>query len=274
MTLGFGGLTLAFAGLAGLAWTVRRERALARRQMEFVAGVSHELRTPLAVIQSAGFNLSRGKIPDPDRVKRYGEVIQTEGRRLGAMVEQILDYAGIQAGRERYHFAPVPIGDTLRRITAEFEPDLTADGWTIEVAVPADLPDAVVDVPAFESMIRNLIQNAAKYAASGKRLRVAAEMERRRGRDVVRIAVADRGPGIDRRERGDIFEPFYRGRHTASAVSGAGLGLSLVQRHAQAHGGRVTVADNPGGGALFVIEIPTRTQGAEPYGKSDSSGRG
>jgi signal transduction histidine kinase len=84
--------------------STQRARALAQQQMEFVAGVSHELRTPLSVIQSAGFNLSHGVAVQSEKIQQYGTVIQTESKRLSDMLEQILNYAGIQSGREHYQF--------------------------------------------------------------------------------------------------------------------------------------------------------------------------
>ena len=97
--IGFGILLLLSLSIGMLTVTSRRAQGLAQQQMEFVAGVSHELRTPIAVIRSAAENLASGVVGNPDRVKRYGDAIGTEARRLGEMVEHVMQYAGLESGR-------------------------------------------------------------------------------------------------------------------------------------------------------------------------------
>jgi signal transduction histidine kinase len=252
LLIGFGLLFLLSGTVSLLAWTAQRSRALARRQMEFVAGVSHELRTPLSVIQSAGFNLAQGRVSDPVRVAQYGATIQQEGRRLSEMVEQMLSYAGIQAGRKQYEFQATRVEDLIDRAMSEYEATFAANGWQIEKAIDTDLPLIHADQQALESAVKNLLQNALKYAANGKWLRVSA---RQAGQEI-QITVADHGPGIAAEDLRNLFEPFYRGRGmSASALPGAGLGLSILRHHLKAHGGRVTV-DSSDTGAAFTLHLP------------------
>ena len=117
---------------------------------------------------------------------------------------------------------------------------LEEGGWEIEKRIDEELPLVLADAQSLESVLKNLIGNALKYAAQGKWLSVSARAAR--NRKEVQITVADHGPGISQADLPHIFEPFYRGQEVfGSQNSGAGLGLSLVERHIQAHKGRVTV---------------------------------
>jgi signal transduction histidine kinase len=232
-----------------------RARRLAQQQMEFVAGVSHELRTPLTVIQSTSYNLSQGTIQDPSRVKQYGDVIQREARRLINQVERMLSFAGIQSGRRVYDPQPTNVTEIAERSLAEYALAFAEDGWQIEQHFAEDLPFVLTDGSALESALKNLFENALKYAAPGKWLSVnACAAQNTKGREV-QITVADRGPGIAPKDLPHIFEPFYRGRSVSATTSGAGLGLCLVERNLRALGGRVTVQSTPVG-TSFTLHLP------------------
>jgi len=168
LALGFGVLLLLAASTVALGLAARRARRLARQQMEFVAGVSHELRTPLTVIQSTSYNLSKGTVQDPARVRRYGAVIQEEARRLIAEVERMLSFAGVQSGRAVYDFRPLDVGEVVGRALAEFRPAFEEGGWTVEEDLAADLPPVSADARAIESAVKNLLENGLKYGAAGK----------------------------------------------------------------------------------------------------------
>ena len=107
-------------------------------------------------------------------------------------------------------------------------------------------------------LLKNLIENALKYAGAGRWLGLSAEAAGARGSSEILITVSDHGPGIEQDDLPHIFEPFYRGRNPAAgpAIAGVGLGLSLVQRHVRAMGGRVTVATSSGQGAAFTLHLP------------------
>lgn len=234
-----------------------RARRLAKQQMEFVAGVSHELRTPLTVIQSTSYNLAQGTIQDPSRVQQYGEVIQREARRLINQIERMLSFAGIQSGRLVYDLQPTNVTEIVERSLAEYAAAFAEDGWQIERHFAEDLPLVLTDGPALESALKNLFENALKYAAQGKWLSVTARVaQNAKGKEVL-ITVADRGPGIAPKDLPHIFKPFYRGKSVGTAAtSGAGLGLCLVERNLCALGGSVTVKSATGEGTTFTLHLP------------------
>ena len=273
-------LWLSFGILAVLATSVglivvnaRRSERLAAQQMDFVAAVSHELRTPLAVIRSAAQNLSAGVVHEAGQAKRYGELIETEGRRLTEMVEQVLEYAGLEAHRRPPLAHPVDAGQLVSETVSSCSALFDAEGFEVAVSVAPNVPLAAADESALRRAISNLLMNALKHAASGRS--VSVDVRAASTGSGVEISVADNGPGITPEDLPHIFEPFYRGRHaTEQQIHGNGLGLSLVKRIAEAHGGRVTVKSTPGAGATFTLHLPVAQAhaGVQPLESAAESG--
>ena len=261
LLMSFGMLTLLAASVGLVLASARRAERLASQQMDFVATVSHELRTPLAVIRSAGQNLAAGVVQD---TKRYGDLIETEGRRLTDMVEQTLALAGLSGDRRPLAQQAIDPGDLVRSVAASPETSTQAGDVAIELRVAEDLPLLSADEMLLRRGVQNLVANALKYARGGGWIGVTVDTHGRGSsggrwgaRREVRISVSDRGPGVAAEDLPHIFEPFYRGkRAVAEQVQGNGLGLHLVKRIAEAHGGRVTVRSTPGEGATFTIHIP------------------
>ena len=245
--------------------SARRALELARQQMEFVAAVSHELRTPVSVIGAAAGNLADGVVGDPARVRKYGETIQDEARRLAETVERVLQLAGIAAGRAAAAQVAVQPSDLVHDSVGACRTEIERAAVQVEIDIALDLPPVLGDVTALRSALQNLISNAVKYGGEARWLRVSAKSASGArgsgsGNKNVIFTVEDHGLGIDADDRKHIFEPFYRGRTAVSEqIQGSGLGLNLVARIAEAHGGRVTVTSEPGKGSVFTISLPAVT---------------
>ncbi len=256
----FGILAILIVGVGLIVITARKSENLAAQQMEFVATVSHELRTPLSVIRSAAQNLSAGVVDDPAQARQYGALIEHEGRRLTDMVEEVLEFAGMSGNRRPLVLRPVDLTQLAHEVLAAQTPALSSLGITTDVTADADLPLVMADEDALRRALNNLVGNAAKYAADGKWLAVRLTQVRAGQHDEIRVDVSDRGQGIAAEDLPHLFEPFYRGRESvARQIHGNGLGLSLVARIAEAHGGRVTVVSPPGIGTTFSLHLPTGT---------------
>lgn len=257
LAISFGVLLLLSFSVGMLTLTSRRAERLARQQMEFVAGVSHELRTPVAVIKSAAENLSQGVVGSVDRVKRYGTMIEGEARRLAEMVERVLQYAAIESGLgmgSRTALAPEEI---IQGALDSSMPLLTPDNVQVYRDIALDLPPVIGDANALRSAVQNLIANAVKYGGQDHWVGIRAQHVRDRRHGEVRITVSDHGNGIDANELPHIFEPFFRGADAvAQQIHGNGLGLSLVRRIVEAHGGKVSATSRPGTGSAFTISLP------------------
>jgi signal transduction histidine kinase len=249
--------------VAFLVVSTRRAQDLARQQLEFVATVSHELRTPLAVIRSAADNLADGVVADEARVRQYGQLVRGEGVRLTELVEQILEFAGLQSGQPGAARQPVTIDAVLREAVGTAKAAADAAGVRIELTIDDGLPDVAGDEPALRRVFVNLIGNAIKYGVAGQWVGVRARMTT----DAVEIIVSDRGIGIAAADHKRIFDPFYRASTVVAAqIQGAGLGLSLVKRIVEAHGGRVSVASAPGRGSTFTVALPAISTGSTSTG--------
>jgi signal transduction histidine kinase len=251
------------ASMGLLVFSTRRAQELARQQMEFVAAVSHELRTPLAVIRSAGENLADGVVRDEEQIRKYGDLVRNEGRRLTEMVEQILEFAGIESGQRGFALRPVAISAMLHEIVDSSRSLIDPARIQVEYDVADRLPPVLGDESALRRVFQNLMANAIKYGGTGAWIGVRAHQA---GRDVF-VTIADRGIGIAPADQARIFEPFYRAPDVIAAqIQGAGLGLSLVKRIVEAHGGRITVQSTPGSGSQFTVVLPAASE--EPVGRA------
>jgi signal transduction histidine kinase len=265
-------ISLGVLGLLGASFLLviaaaQRQQRLARQQMEFVAAVSHELRTPLAVICSAGENLADGVVADGQQVKRYGSLIGTEGRRLGDMVERVLQFAGISSGAHAHARVEVDLGRVIADAVNGVVADGSDRGVTVTVRPPGELPPITGDADALRSALQNIVGNAVKYSPAGARVDVTAEMLEDGG--AVRIRVADRGLGIDASDLPHIFKPFYRGRRAVEAqVRGTGVGLSVVLHVVQSHGGDVHLDSRAGEGTTVTVVLPVAPASDQPDGRS------
>lgn len=250
-------LSASILGVLGLSaglvfFSALRLRALATRQVEFVAAVSHELRTPLAVIRSAADNLADGVVQERDQTRRYGALIRDESVRLTDMVEHVLEFAGADSpGRAAR--APIDVAEAARAAVKGMESLAAERGAVIEVEIAPDLPRVKGDLSHLTRAISNLLGNALKYGGDAPRVALRVS----RAAMGVEIAVSDRGAGLTPAEIPRLFEPFYRGQRASEAqIPGSGLGLALVKRIVESHGGRVSAGNGTAGGALFTIGLP------------------
>ncbi|MEO6326225.1 MAG: HAMP domain-containing sensor histidine kinase [Thermoanaerobaculia bacterium] len=247
-------------GLSGTMLVVSTQRAerLARQQIEFVAGVSHELRTPIAAMRSAGQNLADGVVKEPDAVRRYGSLVDREGRRLTEMVEKILEFAGMQSGQRIYQLRALSesgIAEVIEAALAACRGMAEEAGARLTSELAPNLPDVDADPEALRRVLQNLLENAVKYGGPDGVVTLSA---RREGSSLA-LSVSDRGRGIRESERAHLFTPFYRGRDAARSSPGTGLGLSLVKEIVEAHHGRVSIEKGEGGrGSRFTVRLPAR----------------
>ncbi len=248
---------LFLAASIGAVWmwrSVSREAELLGLKVDLLSRVSHELKTPLALISLYGETLQLKRARDADQAAQFGGVITREAGRLTTMIQRILDFSRREAGTLVYAPEVTDLGEVLEAVADTYAPHLEAKGASLSTDLPVGIW-ARVDRSALESVVLNLLENAAKYASDED---PSAEIciELRRNGDCAEIDVKDRGRGIPDGERSVIFDSFYRASN-AGEVRGAGLGLSLVRHFAQAHGGTVVAMAREGGGSIFRITVPT-----------------
>jgi two-component system phosphate regulon sensor histidine kinase PhoR len=184
-------------------------------------------------------------------------VIHSEGRRLAEMVDQALEFAGVQSGRKSYVLRPLGVRDLVQRAINGCEAQIRDADVQIDLRVPDHLPLVLADAVELTRALQNLIRNAIKYGGERRWVGIQVQPQVSARGSELSISVHDTGIGIATEDIAHIFEPFYRSREAVAAqIHGSGLGLSLVRHIVEGHGGRVTVASTPGQGSIFTIVLP------------------
>lgn len=250
-----GGAFVVLTGAIALAiGALARQMRLSQMKSDFVSNVSHELRTPLSSIRVFGEYMRLGRVTSPDKIREYGEYIEAESRRLTQLINNILDFSRIESAEKKYRFAETDLVELVEQTVEAFAVPLREKGMVISFRAALPLPPALhVDRDAVAQVVVNLLDNAVKYSNGGTDIAVEVGS----GRDEVRISVRDSGIGIPAAEQKKIFEKFYRvGSGLVHDIKGSGLGLSIVEHVARAHGGRVELVSAPGEGSTFTIVLP------------------
>jgi signal transduction histidine kinase len=231
---------------------LRREMALQKLRDEFVSSVSHELRTPLTHIRMFAETLLLDRVRSQEERRRSLEIIDREARRLGQLVENVLEFSRSERktgslSKEERELAPL-----IQEIVDDFATIVDAGQADFECRLEGGLA-ANVDSDALRQVVINLLDNAVKYGP--KQQRIIVGLEARAGQAV--IFVDDEGPGIPPADRKRIFAQFQRlERDRQSAIAGAGIGLCVLKDLVTRHGGRCGVVTGDRGGAKFVVELP------------------
>jgi signal transduction histidine kinase len=244
---------LVVGGLALTYRSVSKEVELARLKSDFVSNVSHELRTPLSLIRLYAETLELGRIKTQEKMEEYYRIIRKESERLSALINNILDFSRIEAGRKEYDFRKTDLAELVGNTLDAYRYQIEQQGFAFEQSIDSSIPPVRVDREAIARSLVNLINNALKYSTDEKFLGVKLY----RADSVLKLEVMDRGIGIERSEQSKIFEKFYRaGDPLVHNTKGSGLGLSLVRHIAHAHGGEVEVESAPGKGSKFTLSLP------------------
>jgi signal transduction histidine kinase len=243
---------IVIGGAAVITRAAARELAVARLQSDFVAAVSHEFRTPLTSLRQIGEVLQDGRVPSERRSTYYDALVrQTE--RLHHLVETLLDFGRMEAGRSPYRKEPLDLSAWTRSVVGQFNGEVAPRGFTVELTTHDEPLPVLADAQALANALWNLLDNAVKYSPGCRTVWVAVD----RFGDCAAVRVRDRGIGIPADEQRDIFRKFVRGAEaTRQNIAGTGIGLAMVQHIMTAHGGSVRVESEPGAGSTFSLEMP------------------
>ena len=246
---------------AYLFWRdVRREIRIAELRSQFVSSVSHELKTPLTAIRMFAETLLLGRSVKPEVSQEYLETIVQESERLTRLLNNVLDFSKIEQGTKTYRLEPHSPASMVRTAGKAMHYPLAQQGFDLRVTVDDNVPAVAADADAIQQAILNLLSNAMKYSGDGR----AIELELKQDGQHAVISVTDHGIGIPAAEQARIFQKFYRVPGLDNhRIAGTGLGLTLVEHVARAHGGSVAVRSAPGEGSTFSLLLPVEPD-AEP----------
>jgi signal transduction histidine kinase len=216
--------------------------------------VSHDLKGPLAGVIGAMQTLRRGSELQltEDEVESLYQMIEASGRKMNRLVDDMLDLERLDRGQVHPEREPTDVGDLARRVARE-APGID----THPVRIDADPVLVDVDPGKVERIIENLLVNAARHTQTGTPVHIRVR-EQPKG---ILLTIEDEGPGIPEELKGVLFDPFRQGPNAAGR--GVGIGLSLVKRFAELHGGTAVIEDHEGGGARFVITLPGHVSPAQ-----------
>ena len=240
---------------------IRKDRELNELKLNFFTNVSHELRTPLTLIISPLLNMIK---KEEDEVKRHKlEMIHRNADRLLQLVNQILDFRKIEQSEGKLTLMLVEVVSYVENICRSFQ--LLANN-KIRLNFTSSVSQLLMefDVDKLGKIVNNLLSNAYKFTPDHGSVTVSLSVVKElvingSAKDVLQIQVADTGKGISDEDKRHIFDRFYQVNGTEmQPYGGSGIGLNLVKAFAELHGGNVTVADNPGGGTVFTVNIPLR----------------
>jgi two-component system sensor histidine kinase VicK len=243
-----------------------REREVERMKSEFLANISHELRTPLTPIKGYAEILGRKELPREKTVKFVSGILESTGR-LERIVELLVDFSAMEAGRLAPRAKPVDISEMLEQLAVEWRK--RAPSHTFEVEVPGKLSLVAGDERLLRRSLQEVLDNAVKFSPHGGRITLAGKgsssSEGERRQRSVKVSIADEGIGISPKDISKVFTDFHQldGSETRS-YGGLGLGLAFVQRIVEAHGGRVTVESAIDRGTTLTITLPAARSERKP----------
>jgi len=231
---------------------IKKEVQLAQIKSDFVSNVSHELRTPLALISMYAETLEMGRVNSDEKRSEYYKIISTETNRLSKIVNSILSFSKIEAGKRKYNFEAVSLNEVVQNSISTFETQLINEGFKYNFEAYSDLPQIKADKDAVAEAIVNLIDNAIKYSSEKKEIQLRTGIDR----NFAVVEVKDFGVGISSEDQTKIFDKFYRVTSgDVHDIKGTGLGLSLVKHIMDAHKGEIKIESKRGEGTTFRLNF-------------------
>ena len=214
--------------------------------------VTHDFRTPLTSIKASVTSLLSHDELDPSQKRELLTVIDEESDRLNHLVGEAAEMAQLEAKKLELHLELHPIQEAIERAVEETRKLLSEH--QLQIDAPANLPRTRFDLDRIKDVLKQLLENAAKYSPANTPIRITAEPKTAG----LTVSVADRGPGIDDFEQSLIFDKFYRGKDQRYRLQGTGMGLAIAKAIVEAHGGTIGVTSQRGQGSVFSFTLPLR----------------
>jgi len=246
-------IVILFAGVLIVFRSIKKEMELAKIKSDFVSNVSHELRTPLALISMFAETLEMGRAKNEEKKKEYYSIISKEAGRLSRIVNKILSFSKIEAGKRDYHFSSVDVNQLVQELFNSYQFHLQNSGFKFTFS-PGEINSNIrADSEAVSEAVINLIDNAVKYSSDEKEINISTGTDD----NLVFIKIDDKGIGISEENQKKIFEKFFRvSEGLVHNTKGTGLGLTLVKHIMDAHKGKIKVESRINEGSSFILNFP------------------
>ncbi len=232
---------------------IKKEVEIAQIKSDFVSNVSHELRTPLSLISMFSETLEMDRIKTEEKKKEYYSIISQEANRLGKIVNSILNFSKMEAGKRQYNFVESYLNDVAENVYRSYKFHLEQKGFTFNIIKDETIPIIKIDEEAVSEAIVNLVDNAVKYSDKEKTITIRTGMEN----NYAFVEVEDKGIGIPEKDQKKVFEKFFRvSAGNVHNVKGSGLGLSIVKYIVDAHKGKIELFSEVNKGSKFRLLFP------------------
>jgi signal transduction histidine kinase len=254
---GYRGLSLDITGQKLVAEKLEKAniglKKLSQEKSEFVSMVAHELRLPITGIIGFAQTLHNLELSQENK-KKYLTIIETEGKRLSKLIEDLLDISKIESGYVEIKYSLIDISQLIKEILDFIK---VTKEISIQTKIPADLSEITADRDKLRQVLNNLISNAVKFNKPGGEIIVSAKEKNKE----IEISVKDEGPGIEKGEQDKIFNKFYISKNSEIRKKrGSGLGLTIIKRIVEMHKGKIWVESEVGKGSVFSFSIPKKTE--------------
>lgn len=247
-------IIILFAGGWIIFRNIKKEIALAKIKSDFVSNVSHELRTPLTLISMFAETLEMGRVKSEEKKTEYYNIISHETARLSRIVNRILNFSQMEAGKRKYNFTNVQLNVIIEEVFNTYKFHLQNKGFKFTSHPDENIPSIYADKEAVSEAIINIIDNAVKYSYDNKEV----ELSTGTMGELVYVKIKDNGIGISAQDQKKIFDKFFRvSSGYVHNTKGTGLGLSLVKHIMDAHKGEITLHSTPGSGSSFILKFKT-----------------
>ncbi len=232
---------------------IKKEVELAQIKSDFVSNVSHELRTPLSLISMFSETLEMDRVKTDEKKKEYYSIISQEANRLSKIVNSILNFSKMEAGKRQYNFVDSYLNDVAENVYHSYKFHLEQKGFTFNILKDESIPIIKIDEEAVSEAIVNLVDNAVKYSNTKKEIIIRTGIEN----NFSFIEVEDKGIGIPEKDQKKIFDKFFRvSSGNIHNVKGSGIGLSIVKHIVDAHKGRIELSSEVNKGSKFKLLLP------------------
>jgi signal transduction histidine kinase len=240
-------------GFVFILYTLNVELRLNKLKSEFISNVSHELKSPLTSIHMMTEMLHHKRVENEERKAEYYSAMLEDSEHLSHLIDNILDFSRIDEDRKKYEFIDLDLDKLIREFIKSIQEMIRESGFEISYSCPDKVSVIRADRNAFLQVLYNLVDNAIKFSGTSRKIDInLVYMD-----NEIQLSVKDYGIGISMKDQEKIFERFYRVLESQrSGIRGSGIGLTIVKKIVEDHGGYLALDSRPGKGSMFIVRIP------------------